>query len=424
MTKTKVSLFKVNGNNYTIPFILLTTLFLMWGLANNMTDTLLAAFKKIMSMTDFQTSWIQLAFYGSYFLLALPAALFIKRFTYKSGVLLGLGMFIAGSLLFYPASNTQQYSHFLLALFILAGGLSILETSSNSYVIFLGPEETATRRLNLAQSFNPIGSIIGVVLSKFFILSHLNQASVSERAAMSADQLKIIQTEELNAVMGPYVGVAFVLLLIWIMIAVSKMPKTGDSSGMHFSSTVKRIIKNKNYVSGVVAQFFYVGAQIGVWSFTIRYVMQELSVNEESASSYYIAALVAFTLSRFVFTGLMKYFKPGTLLSVSAGLAIISTLIVIFYGGIVAVISLVSISAFMSLMFPTIFGLAVKGLGDDTKVAGSGLIMAILGGALLTAAQGQVSDITGNIHYSFFIPLVCFVVITFYGFYSNRVKIV
>ncbi len=395
----------------------------MWGLANNMTDTLLAAFKKIMSMTDFQTSWIQLAFYGSYFCLALPAAIFIKRFTYKSGVLLGLGMFILGSLLFFPASNTQIYGHFLGALFILAGGLSVLETASNSYIIFLGPPETGTRRLNLAQSFNPIGSIIGVVLSKFFILSNLNHAGVTERLSMSAEELTAIQTEELNAVMGPYVSIAVVLLIIWLMIAFSKMPKASDNVASKFGDTFKRLFRNRNYLMGVMAQFFYVGAQIGVWSFTIRYVMKELNINEDGASSYYIAALIAFTLSRFVFTALMKYFKPGTLLLISALLAIISTLIVIIGNGMLGVIALVSISAFMSLMFPTIFGQAVQGLGNDTKIAGSGLIMAILGGAVLTAVQGLVSDNTGNIHYSYVVPLVCFVVIAFYGYYSNRLKI-
>lgn len=422
--KSSTSLFNINGKSYLYPFILLTTLFLMWGLANNMTDTLLAAFKKIMSMSDFQTSWIQLAFYGSYFCLAIPAALFIKRFNYKSGVLLGLGLFIAGSMAFYPASITQLYGHFLLALFVLAGGLSILETSANSYIIFLGPEETATRRLNLAQSFNPIGSILGVVLSKYFILSSLHQAGTEARMQMSAGQLKDIQSEELNAVMGPYVGIAAVLLLIWLMIAFYKMPKAMDGSELNFIPTIRKLLKNRNYVSGVVAQFFYVGAQIGVWSFTIRYVMLEMELNEEGASSYYIAALVAFTISRFVFTGLMKYFKPGNLLAFSAMAAMLCSVIVIFGSGLVAVIALVAISAFMSLMFPTIFGQAVRGLGADTKIAGSGLIMAILGGAVLTALQGLISDSTSNIHYSYIVPLFCFLVIFVYGIRSEKLRIV
>jgi FHS family L-fucose permease-like MFS transporter len=417
------SLFRIQGRNYFIPFILLTSLFLMWGLANNMTDTLLAAFKKIMSMTDFQTSWIQVAFYGSYFCLALPAALFIKRFNYKSGVLLGLALFIVGALLFYPASRTQVYGHFLAALFILAGGLSVLETSANSYIIFLGPEGSATRRLNLAQSFNPIGSILGVVLSKYYILSHLNQAGAEDRLSMPAEQLKQIQTAELNAVMGPYVGVAVVLILIGSIIAFYRMPQATDGPGLHFLHTLKKLVKNPNYVSGVAAQFFYVGAQIGVWSFTIRYVMLELQVNEEQASSYYIAALVAFTLSRFIFTFLMKYFRPGTLLAFASSAAGACSLVVIFGGGMPAVMALVAISAFMSLMFPTIFGQAVRGLGSDTKVGGSGLIMAILGGAVLTAIQGLVSDATGNIHLSYLVPLFSFIIIFAYGISSNRFNI-
>lgn len=404
-----------------LPFILITSLFFMWGLANNLTDTLLAAFKRIMSLTDFQTSWIQVAFYGSYFCLALPAAIFIKRFTYKSGVLLGLGLYVAGALLFYPASFSMQYGFFLAALFILAGGLSILETSCNPYIIAMGDPRTGTRRLNLAQSFNPIGSISGVVISKFFILSHLNQSSAQERAAMSAEKLHSIQQAELGAVMGPYVSIGILLLLLWIIIAVRKMPKASTAgSSVDLWPTVKRLVKRKNYVLGVVAQFFYVGAQICVWSFTIRYVMQELGVAESSASNYYIAALVVFTAFRFINTWLMKYFKPGNLLMGSAMLGVISTFIVIVANGMVGVVALILISGFMSLMFPTIFGIASEGLGDDTKIGSSGLIMAIGGGAALPALQGLISDATGSIHISYWVPLVCFLIITGYGLLSRK----
>lgn len=405
-----------NSKTPVLPFILITSLFLMWGLANNMTDTLLAAFKKIMSMSDFQTSWIQIAFYGSYFCLALPAAILIKKFTYKTGILLGLGMFIAGSLLFYPASVTAQYGHFLVALFILAGGLSILETTANPYIIALGPEETATRRLNLAQSFNPIGSIIGVALSKMFILSNLNTAGASARSAMSSGRLNKIQSEELAAVMGPYVGVAILLLFLWITIALVKLPKASDTTqSIDLRSTLQRLVRNKNYVLGVIAQFLYVGAQIGVWSFTIRYVMQELNVNEEQASNYYLAALILFTLSRFVSTYLMKFISPAKLLVVASSLAAICSLIVIFSHGAFSVYALIAISGSMSLMFPTIFGLASRGLGSDTKLGGSGLIMAILGGAVLTAIQGHVSDITGSISMAYVVPFLCFVIVIIFG---------
>jgi len=404
-----------------LPFILITSLFFMWGLANNLTDTLLSAFRRIMSMSDFETAWIQIAFYGSYFCLALPAAIFIKRFTYQAGVLLGLAMYVAGAILFYPASIVMQYGFFLAALFILAGGLSILETACNPYIIAMGDPKTATRRLNLAQSFNPIGSISGVVISKFFILSHLDIAGAEERAMMTPEQLTGIQQAELSAVMGPYVTIGLLLLLLWIAIALTKMPKGSDESPkIDLLPTLKRLFGNKNYVMGVVAQFFYVGAQICVWSFTIRYVMTELDLREAAASSYYIAALVVFTVFRFINTFLMKYFRPESLLILSSVLAIVSTFLVITGGGLAGVYALVAISGFMSLMFPTIFGLASKGLGQDTKIGSSGLIMAIGGGAVLPPLQGLLSDATGSIGISFWVPLMCFVIITIYGIISRK----
>lgn len=399
-----------------LPFILITSLFLMWGLANNMTDTLLAAFKKIMSMSDFQTTFVQYAFYGAYFCLAIPAAILIKKFTYKTGVLIGLGMFIAGGLLFFPASKTMVYGHFLVALFILAGGLSILETSANPYIIAMGPEETGTRRLNLAQSFNPVGSIIGVVLSKFFILSQLNQADAVTRASMDANQLKAIQAAELSAVMGPYVGVSVFLVFLWLAIVFTKMPPASDeSSTIDFSGAFSRLFRQKHYVWAVIAQFFYVGAQIGVWSFTIRYVMKELNINEEAASSYYLAALILFLASRFICTYLMKYFSPKQLLTTLAVIAMMLSLIVMFGSGYTGVYALVGISGCMSLMFPTIYGLGLRGLGEDVKIGGSGLIMAILGGAVITGVQGIVSDNTGSINLSYIVPMICFAIIVYFA---------
>lgn len=400
------------------PFVLLTSCFAFWGLANNMTDTLLAAFKRIMSLSDFQTSWVQVAFYGAYGCLALPAALFIRRYTYKAGVLLGLGLFSIGALLFYPASLTMNYFHFLVALYILAGGLSILETSANPFIVALGPEATGTQRLNLAQSFNPLGSITGVFLSQTFILSNLNRAGAEERTEMTAEQLQAIQSEELTAVMGPYVGVAVILLVIWGAIAATRMPdSSAPTRKFKLLDTLKRILRKRRYLGGVVAQFFYIGAQIGVWSFTIRYVMAELGHTEAEASTYYIAALVLFTVFRFLSTWLMNFAKSSTLLTLFSGIAIFLTAIVILGGGYVGVIALVGISGCMSLMFPTIFGLAVEGLGDDAKIGSSGLIMAIAGGAALPALQGLISDATGSIHIAYSIPLLCFVVTGAYGLF-------
>lgn len=404
-----------------LPFILITSLFFMWGLANNLTDTLLAAFKRIMSMSDFQTSWIQMAFYGAYFCLALPAAIFIKRFTYKSGVLLGLGMYVLGALLFYPSSITMQYGFFLGSLYVLAGGLAVLETACNPYIIAMGDPKTGTRRLNLAQSFNPIGSISGVIISKFYILSNLDLAGAGERAAMSAQELEQMQQAELNAVMGPYVTIGLLLLILWMAIAFTRMPKAStESTTINLWPTIQRLVSRKSYVLGVMAQFFYVGAQICVWSFTIRYVMAELDLAESAASSYYIAALVVFTVFRFINTYLMKFFKPVTLLMGSALLAALSTFLVIAGSGYLGVIALVAISGFMSLMFPTIFGLASEGLGEDTKIGSSGLIMAIGGGAALPPLQGLISDATGSIHVSFWVPLLCFLIIAGYGWLNKK----
>lgn len=417
-----------------IPFILITSLFFLWGLANNMTDTLLAAFKRIMSMTDARTSLIQISCYGlGYFIFALPAAIYIKRFSYKSGVLLGLGLYIAGCLMFFPAKLTGNYFHFLGALWILFGGLSILETAANPYIIAMGNESTGTRRLNLAQSFNPLGSITGVVLSQIFILSELNKASAAERSAMAAEDLQKIQTMELNGVTMTYVSIGILLMILWFVIWFVKMPRASDAgSSIDLGPTLARLLKNKNYVTGVIAQFFYVGAQIGVWSFTIRYAMTSLNLErielaagktpEQIAAGYYIASLILFASSRFIFTYMMKFFRPSTLLSFAAVMAIISSLVVIFGSGMTGVIALVSISGFMSLMFPTIFGQAVIGLGDDTKIGGSGHIMAILGGAVITFLQGQVSDMTGSINYSYIVPLICFAIITYYAFYSRKAE--
>ena len=308
------------------------------------------------------------------------------------------------------------YGHFLAALFILAGGLSVLETACNPYVIAMGPEATSTQRLNLAQSFNPIGSVVGVLLSKLFILSHLNEASAETRSSLSTEALMRMQANELTAVMGPYVGVAGVLILLWLTILIVRMPKASQaSSTLDLVPTVRRLLKNRIYVGGVAAQFFYVGAQICVWSFTIRYVMQELNLDEAAAANYYLAALLLFTVARFVCTALMKFIEPSRLLAALAFLATGCTLLVVLGSGYVGAYALVAISGCMSLMFPTIYGLALRGLGDDTKIGGSGIIMAILGGAVLPLLQGQVSDMSGSIAWSYLVPALCFLVVAGYG---------
>lgn len=429
---------------YVLPFVLVTSLFFFWGIANNMTDTLLAAFKRIMSMSDTQTSLIQFLFYGAYAVLALPAALFIRRYSYKSGIILGLLMYATGCILFLPAARAASYTFYLGAIFILAGGCSVLETTANPYILSMGPQETATRRLNVAQAFNPLGSITGILLSTFFIQAELNQADAAARAQMTDQQLAAIQAHELGAVTGTYMTLGFVLLAVLVLMLFAKMPKekssdpkdlkdskdlkdfndTNDTTALAASSgsSFRRLMRNRHYWFGVIAQFFYVGAQIGVWSFTIRLAMAELGIREQQGSVIYLISIIGFSASRFIFTWLMKYFRPSRLLVVAAVADIVLSLVVVFTQGMgwLPVVALIAISLFMSLMFPTIYGIALGGVSvDDAKIGASGLIMAILGGALLTPLQAIISD-ASSINTSYLVPAACFLVVLLYGLYVER----
>ncbi|MDD4033776.1 MAG: L-fucose:H+ symporter permease [Bacteroidales bacterium] len=409
------SLLRLNGQSMVLPFILVTSLFFFWGVANNLNDTLLAAFKRIMSMSDLQTSFIQMAFYGAYFCFALPAALFIKRFSYKSGVILGLALYATGAMLYYPAGQTGSYGFYLIAIYVLAGGCSILETTSNPYILSMGSKETATRRLNLAQAFNPFGSIVGILISMTFILRELNGADATQRAAMPAAQLAAIQAGELNSITLTYLGIGIVLIAVLCIMLLSRMPKNSDTDhSIHLGSALRRLIRNSIYTGGVVAQFFYVGAQVGIWSFTIRIVMHALGTNETDSAYVFLISMIVFTAARFLFTFLMRYIQASKLLITAAIAAIGCSLCVVFGSGMFLVVFLVMISFFMSLMFPTIYGFALSDLGDDAKIGASGLIMAILGGALITPLQGLASDLFG-ICFAFLVPLFCFVVVAFYG---------
>lgn len=396
---------KALEKKYQLPFALVTSLFLLWGLANNMTDTLLAAFKRIMDMSDAQTSLIQFAFYGSYFCFALPAAIFISRHSFKSGIILGLLLYAAGAILFLPAAYAASYGFYLVAIYIMAGGCSVLETTANPYILSMGTPETATRRLNIAQSFNPIGSIIGILMSKYFILKDISLYSVS----------------------GTYASLGLVLIAILVAMLFVKMPAGRDSGNRSgIIASFGRLFRNRLYRYGVVAQFFYVGAQIGVWSFTIRIVMQELGVLEAQASTIYLITIIGFCLSRFIYTWLMKWVSPAKLLLAGGVLSTLMTAVVVLGAGSgwLLIVALVLISFFMSLMFPTIYGLSLGGVAqsehpDDAKLGASGLIMAILGGALLTPLQGLVSD-NSSIYMSYIIPAICFVVVTLFAAYAVK----
>ena len=462
--------------NVIFPFILLTTLFFAWAVPNNLTDTMLAAFKRIMSLSDSKTAWIQIACYlVGYGFFAIPGALFIKKYTYKAGVMLGLGLYATGAFLFYPAMLTSatnvelSFFVYLTAIIILFAGLSVLETSTNSYVLVFGDEKTATQRLNLAQSFNPFGAITGVVISQIFVLSQLSSLSANERAVMPAAELAIVQGTELNAVTMTYLAMGAVMVGLLLLIYFTKMPKLKeDDKNLDFIGTFKRLGKNKNYVSAIAAQFFYVGAQIAVWSFTIRYVMAELNLDgviaklgdnptsdqiivalrnvepiaagfyniienvgldgmlprtaEQAGATYYILSLLAFVFGRFFSTFLMKFVKPKVLLVVYSLIASLLTLVVIYADGFTGVYALVGISAAMSLMFPTIYGLGISGLGKDTKIGGSGMVMAIAGAAFLTQIQGMVSDSMGSIKLAFWVPAIAFLFIAAYGIYTIKLQ--
>ena len=398
---------KTIDRRHAVPFALVTSMFLLWGLANNMTDTLLAAFKRIMSMSDTQTSLIQFAFYGSYFCFALPAALFIRRRSFKSGIILGLLLYAAGAMLFLPAARVASYGFYLVAIYVMAGGCSVLETTANPYVMSMGDPRTATRRLNIAQSFNPVGSILGILMSKYFILDDISLYSIS----------------------GTYAALGLVLLGILVVMLFARMPSgKDDDRSDSVGASFRRLLSNRLYRRGVVAQFFYVGAQIGVWSFTIRLVMQETGCQEAAASSIYLISIIGHCLSRFIYTGLMRWFSPARLLTFGGVMSALLSLTVVLSAGTgwICITSLVLISSFMSLMFPTIYGIALGGImrGDhpgDSKIGASGLIMSILGGALLTPLQGMVSDHT-NIYTSYAVPAFCFVVVTAYAVYAHRCK--
>lgn len=398
---------KTIDRRHAVPFALVTSMFLLWGLANNMTDTLLAAFKRIMSMSDTQTSLIQFAFYGSYFCFALPAALFIRRRSFKSGIILGLLLYAAGAMLFLPAARVANYGFYLVAIYVMAGGCSVLETTANPYVMSMGDPRTATRRLNIAQSFNPVGSILGILMSKYFILDDISLYSIS----------------------GTYAALGLVLLGILVVMLFARMPSgKDDDRSDSVGASFRRLLSNRLYRRGVVAQFFYVGAQIGVWSFTIRLVMQETGRLEAAASSIYLISIIGHCLSRFIYTGLMRWFSPSRLLTFGGVMSALLSLTVVLSAGTgwICITSLVLISSFMSLMFPTIYGIALGGImrGDhpgDSKIGASGLIMSILGGALLTPLQGMVSDHT-NIYTSYAVPAFCFVVVTAYAVYAHRCK--
>ena len=429
METNKQPLLKHNGVNYIVPFILITTCFALWGFANDITNPMVKSFSKIFRMNVTQGALVQVAFYGGYFAMAFPAALFIKKFSYKSGILMGLALYAIGAFLFFPAMMTGSYYPFLLAYFILTCGLSFLETSANPYILTMGPEENATRRLNLAQSFNPVGSLVGMFVAMNFIQARLNPLSTAERANLSDIEFEAIKQSDLSILIEPYLVIGLIVLTMFLIILLVHMPKNADKDkNLKLGAALKRIFSVPNYREGVIAQFFYVGAQIMCWTFIIQYgtrVFMAQGMEEQAAEvlsqKYNIAAMIIFCTSRFIATYLMKFFSPGKMIRAFAIAAGILTLGVIFFRDIKGLYCLVGVSACMSLMFPTIYGIALRGMGEDAKFGAAGLIMAILGGSVLPPLQARIIDM-GTIgtsfpavNASFILPLICFVVVAWYG---------
>lgn len=426
--KKKDSIIGKDGSSFLIPFILITACFALWGFANDITNPMVKAFSKIFRMSVTDGALVQVAFYGGYFAMAFPAAIFIRKYTYKAGVLMGLGLYALGALLFFPAKVTGSYYPFLLAYFVMTCGLSFLETSCNPYILSMGTEETATRRLNLAQAFNPIGSLLGMYVAMHFIQNRLNPLSTEARSQLTQSEFEQVRDADLSVLITPYLLIGLIILVMLLVIRMTKMPHNGDQThNIDFIPTLKRIFSIPHYREGVIAQFFYVGAQIMCWTFIIQFGthlfvsqgMAEIDA-EVLSQKYNIIAMIIFCASRFVCTFILGYFRPGTLLKTLAIGACALTCGVIFIDGIGGLYCLVGISACMSLMFPTIYGIALNKLGDDAKFGAAGLIMAILGGSVLPPLQAAIIDckvILGMpaVNVSFILPLICFIVIAIYG---------
>jgi len=421
---------KIVDKQYLIPFIVITCLFALWGFAADMTNPMVAAFSTIMEISNAKAALIQFAFYGGYATMAIPAALFIKRFSYKKAILLGLALYATGAMMFYPAAKFEVFGFFLLSLYIMTFGLAFLETTANPFILSMGNPETATRRLNLAQSFNPVGAILGMFVASNVILTSLKSENRNVEGdlifpTLQAGEKAAIRTFDLAIIRDPYVMLGFVVLLMFVVILLTKMPdkNAGKSHGKNID-TFKRLIANQHYREGVIAQMFYVGAQIMCWTFIIQYA-GNLGITKSVAQQYNIVAMVMFFSGRFISTFLMKYFNSKVLLTIFAMGGMLTTIGTIAIVGMGGLYCLIATSIFMSLMFPTIYGIALEGIGEDATLGAAGLVMAIVGGALMPPLQGAIMDfgtIGGfpAVNISFVLPFVCFVVVAIYGYRSQK----
>ena len=422
MKKTVVS------KEVIIPFILITSLFALWGFANAVTDPMVQAFKKVLELSNSQAAWVQMAFYGGYFCMALPAALFVRKYSYKVGILIGLALYAGGALLFYPAAITEQFWFFCLSLYILTFGLAFLETTANPYILAMGDKETATQRLNLAQAFNPLGLILGLLVAQQFVLKRLQSDDIANFSTLEAVQKTLIRTSDLLVIRNPYVILGLVVLAVFVLILIAKMPQAkGYETNAPMGETFSKLFKNTNYSQGVLSQVFYVGAQIMCWTYIYQYA-EAIGLTSKTAANYQFLCFILFLVGRAIGTYFLRFVNAGRLLMLFAVFAAIASLFTIFIEGPFGLYSLVGISFFMSLMFPTIYGIALDGLDEEeSKIGAAGLVMAIVGGALMPKLQGMLIDLGGDgvndikvlgvseVNFSFILPLLCFLFIAYYG---------
>ena len=422
---------KLIEKKYLATFIIITALFALWGFANDITNPMVAVFQTVMELSAFQASWVQCAFYGGYATMAIPAALFIRKFSYKSGILLGLGLYATGAFLFIPAASMQNFLFFCLSLYILTFGLAFLETTANPFILSLGSKDTSTRRLNFAQAFNPLGSLSGMAVASMIVLPSLwsdrrNAAGETFFHTLSESEKAAIRVHDLEVIRNPYVILGLVVVAIFIIILLKKMPQTAANDKQDSTKqTLKRLWNNSIYREGVLSQVFYVAAQIMVWTFIIQYA-DNLGINKATAQNYNIIAMAIFLCSRFISTFLMKFVNSRVMLAVFGIGASICTLGTILIVGMPGLYCLVAISAFMSLMFPTIYGIALENVeSKDTSLGAAFLVMAIVGGAVMPPLQGLIIDqgsVAGlpSVNASFVLPLICFIIITIYGIRSAK----
>ena len=422
---------KLVEKKFIVPFILITSLFALWGFANDITNPMVAAFQTLMELSAAKASLVQFAFYGGYATMAIPAALFIRKYSYKSGILLGLALYAIGAFMFIPAAAYQEFTFFCISLYVLTFGLAFLETTANPLILSLGDPKTATRRLNLAQAFNPMGSLSGMTVAALIVLPHLisdkrNAAGETIFHTLSEAEKADIRLHDLAMIRDPYVALGLLVLVVFIVIACTRIPQTrGEGVKVKTSETLHRLWQNKLYCSGVAAQMFYVAAQIMVWTFIIQYA-DNLGIDKATAQKFNIAAMSFFLISRFISTFLMKYTSSRRLLMYFGIGACITTLGTILIQGIGGLYCLLAISGFMSLMFPTIYGIALEDVKDeDTTLGAAFLVMAIVGGAVMPPLQGSVIDLgtvcsLPAVNISFALPLTCFAIVTWYGWKASK----